>query len=455
MPTKHVILISAPGLRPSDIDATNTPTMHDWANNGALASLKPTFPCVTSPVQASMMTGVGPGQHGVTANGFYYRTGDQPDPVESTPPAIEFWIARNNIVQKPQLYDLFKGMGKTSAVWHAQNIKDAAADFIVTPSPIHEDDGSTKLWCYAKPEGLYEQLIADLGHFPLQHYWGPMANVTSSQWIMRAAQWLIDRHQPKFHNIYIPHLDYAAQKFGPNSDQAKKALNEFDQLIAGFQQYLQQSPIAGDHVVIIASEYAMTDVNQVIYPNRMLREADMLSINEKDGAEHIDITHCKAFALVDHQFAHVYLNDENRTDARAADVAKLFANAHGIAAAYAGKDRREVNLDHPRAGDVILIAEEYAWFAYYWWLSDDGAPAFARTVDIHAKPGYDPVEMFFDPNTKGIPLDASLVKGSHGIPPTKPHHMAALLTNKPTNEIASGNEYKDTDVNGIVRNLLA
>ena len=181
--TNHLIYLSIPGLRPRDVaDASITPTLNGWARAGALAEVQPSFPCVTSTVQASTWTGVGPGAHGVIANGFYKRE----------VPAVEFWVGRNDCVQRRQIWDVIAQDGRhSSAVWHAQNIKGAAADYIVTPAPIHEPDGTTKLWCYSKPNDLYERILVDLGHFPLQHYWGPGSNIESSKWILAAARWLI------------------------------------------------------------------------------------------------------------------------------------------------------------------------------------------------------------------------------------------------------------------------
>ncbi|MCH8149220.1 MAG: alkaline phosphatase family protein, partial [Planctomycetes bacterium] len=191
MTTQHLIVLAVPGLRPGDVDRKTTPTLFDWANQGAIAELTPTFPCVTSPVQANMLTGTPPAKHGVIANGFFQRDRDE----------VEFWVAPNEIVRGEHVWDALRKSypGYTTAVWHLQNIKQAGADFIVTPAPIHEPDGTTKLWCYSKPDGLYEELLAALGHFPLQHYWGPMANIESTKWILTAAAWLIDRHAPNLH----------------------------------------------------------------------------------------------------------------------------------------------------------------------------------------------------------------------------------------------------------------
>ncbi len=439
--TQHLILLSMPGLRPGDIrDASRTPTLAGWASSGASATLLPSFPCVTSTVQASTWTGVKPSEHGVIANGFYHRDRRE----------VEFWVAWNEVVRGEQIWDVIAEKSDlTSAVWHAQNIRGSAADYIITPAPIHEPDGTTKLWCYEKPDGLYERMISDLDHFPLKHYWGPLANLESSKWILRGAEWLMERHDPNFHYIYIPHLDYASQKYGPDSVEASEALRDIDAELAKFKAYVEGSPAGEDAVFLVVSEYAMTDVSGAIQPNVMLREAGLLSVVETDDGERIDHANSKAFAMVDHQVAHIYADDK-----AVGEVVALFEGSPGVAKVLAGDDRKVLGIDHERSGEVVLASEPDRWFAYYWWLDDAAAPGFAHTVDIHQKPGYDPVELFFDPSTRSIPLDATLVKGSHGAPAMADNQRAALVCSAQTSYIQSGESYADTDVKGMVLGLL-
>jgi hypothetical protein len=437
MPNK-IVFITLPNLRPKDlVDPELTPTLCDLIADGATVPLIPSFPCVTSPVQANMVTGRTADAHGIIGNGFYHRDKK----------SVELWTAFNSIYACPQIWDAFNAQpdGPTAAVLHAQNIKDAAAQFIITPAPIHQPDGTEKMWCYEKPAKLYEEMLADLGPFPLQHYWGPLAGIQSSQWIADAAVWLIERHAPDLTYLYFPHLDYAAQKVGPNAPESQDALKEFDQLLNGFLAGVRATPVGEQTDFVIASEYAITDVVRPIYPNRILREADLLRLDDADGAELLNVGDSPAFAVVDHQFANVYCNT-----ADPAAVADLFRNTPGIQAVLTGRDRAAVHMDHPRAGDVVLIAEPDAWLAYYWWLREGAAPPFARTVDIHRKPGYDPVELFFDPQNKSIPLDATLVKGSHGAPVTAPAQHAAFITTNPDLILPGADIIKDTDIYGIL-----
>lgn len=435
MTPKHVIFLSVANLRPCDIDKSLAPTLHDIANRGAMAELTPSFPCVTSPVQAAMWTGLPASGHGVIANGFYHRDKHE----------VEMWTSWNEVVGAPQIWDALHAANPplSSAAWHAQNIKGAAADYIVTPAPIHEDDGTTKLWCYSKPEKLYQEIL-DSGtpHFPLQHFWGPLSNIESTRWILAGALWLIDRAKPNFHWIYIPHLDYAAQKHGPDSDEAKEALREFDHELGLFVRMVEQR--IEDPVYIVAGEYALTDVSGPIHINRALREAGLAVVSEKEGREHLDLVESTAFAMVDHQFAHVFVQSGGSgAIERTADVLR---GLDGVADVLVGDDRKKLGIDHSRSGEIVAVSSDDRWFSYYWWLDDAKAPDFARTVDIHQKPGYDPVELFFDPKTKSIPLSAELVKGSHGVPATADRHRTALICSGTTGPVRGGEIYKDTDV---------
>jgi predicted AlkP superfamily pyrophosphatase or phosphodiesterase len=310
----------------------------------------------------------------------------------------------------------------TSAAWFPLLIKGAAADSICTPAPIHNPDGSESLWCYTKPTELYGQLRDALGHFPLMHFWGPLANIKSTQWIVESLIVAAKQFRPRFTYAYLPHLDYAAQKFGPDSPQAAAATRELDATIGRLQDGLAEAGV-DDVLWVVASEYVITPVQSAGFPNRRLREAGLVTRADQNGTELLDVRASRAWALVDHQLAHVFVKDP----ADVPRVAALFRDDPSVHEVLAGADRARRNLDHPRAGDVVLIAKPDQWFAYYWWLDDAKAPAFARTVDIHRKPGYDPVELFIDMPARTIPLQTSLVKGSHGFPADDPSRRGVLV----------------------------
>lgn len=434
--SKNVVLLSIPGLRTGDVGSM--PRLQEIVRRGDTRPLTPSFPAVTCAVQANMTTGVGPEKHGVIANGFYWRDKGQ----------VEMWTAWNSAVEAPQLWETLKQRDPsiTSAVWFPLLAKGAKADFVCTPAPIHNPDGSESLWCYTQPTEMYGELRDALGHFPLMNFWGPLSSIKSTAWIVDSFVQSAHVLRPRFSYVYLPHLDYAAQKFGPDSGEALHALSELDLAIGALVDGFAAAGIK-DVAWLFASEYAITPVSQVGYPNRVLREAGLLTPQEVDGLEQLVPAESRAFAMVDHQFAHVYVNNP-------ADISKAaaaFQSDPTVAEVLIGEDRAKVGLNHPRSGEIVLVAKPDAWFAYYWWLDDAKAPAFARTVDIHRKPGYDPVEMFIDMPSRQTPLDATLVKGSHGLVSSEAARQGvlvssdgALLGDVPADGL------KDVDVAGLV-----
>ena len=205
--------------------------------------------------------------------------------------------------------------------------------------------------------------------------------------------------------------------------------------------------IYGEGIIwLIAGEYAITSVRHVVYPNRVLRDAGLLAVRESDDGELLDMTASQAWAMADHQHAHVFVADGDA--ALAAKVADLLRSQEGVADVLVGENRSRYGLDHPASGDVILVSSPESWQAYYYWLDDARAPAFARSVDIHRKPGYDPLELCIDPATKTIPLDATLIKGSHGAPVTDRSQATVILSTHPG--MFPQGAVQDIDVYGIV-----
>lgn len=432
----HVVLLSVPGLR--DEDVARMPNLSRLTAGGDRASLVPSFPGVTCCVQANMTTGVLPSEHGVVANGFFWRESGE----------VEMWTSPNDCIGSPQIWDKLHEHDRqiTSAVWFPLHSKECGADYVCTPAPIHNPDGSESLWCYSRPEPLYGELLNDLGHFPLQHFWGPLANIKSTAWIVDSAVRAARAFRPNFFYIYLQHLDYAAQKTGPDSQQALTAVSDLDaeigKLVEGFAEAYQ-----GERLLwLVASEYTIVPVRHVLYPNRVLRDAGLLAINDEDDREQLDVAASGAWALVDHQFSHVFVKDHDAQTI--AKVVDLFRGQEGVAEVLTTGQLNRYDLQHARSGDVVLISTADSWQAYYWWHDDAAAPPYARTVDIHKKPGYDPVEMFFDPATKGIPLDASLVKGSHGAPAKEPNQRGVLLSSE--RGVFVERPTADTDVAEIV-----
>jgi predicted AlkP superfamily pyrophosphatase or phosphodiesterase len=432
----NVILLSVPGLRKQDL--AGMPALKHVVAEGDCGELVPSFPGVTCPVQANMTTGAPPSEHGVIANGFFWRDRQE----------VEMWTSTNECIAQPQLWDIMRQHHPelTSAVWFPLHSKGCNADYICTPAPIHNSDGSESLWCYTRPETLYDELLEPLGHFPLHHFWGPAANIQSTAWIIASAIHAAQQFKPNLFYIYLPHLDYAAQKFGPDTEQAQQALQELDREIGNLTKGFAAAYGTAKPLWLIASEYVISPVDHVSYPNRVLREAGLLAVREAADEEHLDLETSQAWALVDHQCSHIYVRDCEPATIRR--VAQWVAGQPGIAEVLTREDYQRYDLQHENSGDLVLVSTANSWQAYYWWLEDSRAPAFARTVDIHRKPGYDPVEMYWDPEAKGIPLDATLVQGSHGAPAIYPQQRGVLLSSE--RGVFVERPLADTDVADIV-----
>lgn len=433
--SRHLIFLTIPALRHQDLQ--RMPNLNAIFEGQPVSRLSHSFPAVTWPSQANMLTGTLPSQHGVTANGFYWREKHE----------VEMWTAWNEVIQRPQLWDSIRELDPslTSAAWFPMLSKGSSADYVCMPAPIHQPDGSEDLWCYTKPQEFYGDLLQEFEHFPLQHFWGPLANIKSSQWIANTAVAAAKKFKPNFFYIYLPHLDYAAQKEGPDSPLAIKAVEDLDALLGSFANDMQKA--YPEHSVdwMVASEYTITAVDFPTYPNRLLREAGLLKVNDNGSGEVIDFVNSDAWALVDHQFSQVFVRNADESNIQ--KVIALFDDVEGIDRVLANDQREEIGMDHDRAGEVILLSTPNSWQAYYWWIEDEKAPDFARTVDIHRKPGYDPVELHFDMATKSVPLDATLIKGSHGLPSIRDEDKGILMSTTP---LSTANEIKDTDIYEIV-----
>lgn len=432
---EYVVLLSIPGLREKDVAVM--PHLRELMAGGEIAELAPSFPCVTCSVQANMTTGKLPREHGVVANGFYWRDRQE----------IEMWTSPNDCIEKPQIWDLLyhDQAGLTSAIWFPLHAKGSEAEYVCTPAPIHNPDGSETLWCYTRPLELYGELRDALGDFPLKHFWGPMANIKSTAWIVDSAIHAAKTHRPNFFYIYLPHLDYPAQRTGPDSPEAQTAVADLDAQIGRLADGLREAYDVNPFW-LAAGEYAIVPVDHVMYPNRVLREAGLLAVREGADGEYLDPAASQAWALVDHQFSHVFLADDSPQ--MVARVADLFRKQPGIDEVLTKDQLHRHSLGHPRSGELVLISQPNSWQAYYYWLSDDRAPAFARTVDIHRKPGYDPVELHFDPQTRSIPLDATLVRGSHGAPATDASQRTVILASEPN--VFPPTTLRDTAVFSVV-----
>ncbi len=334
---EHVVLLSIPGLREQDLK--RMPRLSKLMAAGDRAPLVPSFPAVTWPVQANMLTGALPSEHGVIANGFYWRDTQK----------VEMWTAWNDKIEVPQIWDRMREQNAelTSAAWFPMLSRGCNADYICMPAPIHNPDGTESLWCYTRPIEMYGPLRDDLGHFPLKHFWGPLANIESTAWIADSAIYAAKEYQPNFFYIYLTHLDYAAQSAGPDSPAAIEALGEMDEVIGRLVDGFAEGYGDKEILWLVASEYTIVPVDHVTYPNRTLRDAGLLVVREEEDGEHIDLDQSQAWCLVDHQFSHIFVRDADAGVIQ--QVVELFQGSEGIAEVLAGDQRAKYSMAHPRS----------------------------------------------------------------------------------------------------------
>jgi predicted AlkP superfamily pyrophosphatase or phosphodiesterase len=441
----------------------HTPRISAFRQAGAAARIIPAFPAVTCTAQSTYVTGTLPAAHGIVGNGWYHRELAE----------VQFWKQSNHLVHGRKLWeDLRQHDSKFTCAklfwWYNMY---SSADYSITPRPMYPADGRKVFDIYSWPYSIREEIKRDLGEFPFPAFWGPAAGKNTprgksdaaSRWIADSARWIENAYHPTLSLIYLPHLDYNLQRFGPCTHASGAAplpgpkdglklnpailpdLHLIDEIAGGLLDFFGQQGVQ----VVLLSEYGITPADQPIHLNRLFRTQGWLAVREELGLELLDCGASRVFAVADHQVAHIYLNDpslENRARA-------LLEGLPGIERVMGRSEKIAAGLDHSRSGDLVAVATENAWFTYYYWVETERAPDFARTVDIHRKPGYDPVELFLDPSLKNpklkvgfrllqkklgfrmlmdvIPLDATLVKGSHGCRPADGANFPLLISPRP------------------------
>lgn len=409
------------------------PHIAQLAKRGSSAKISPAFPAVTCTAQSDYLTGERPAVHGIVGNGWYDRALSE----------VHFWKQSNRLVQAPKVWDKLHQRSDKLRIanlfwWYNMGTQ---ADISVTPRPNYLADGGKVFDITTYPYEIKNSLKADLGEFPFKNFWGPAAGLASSQWIARAAQWIEQNQKPDLNLVYLPHLDYDLQRFGPRSPEALQARLDIDNLVGEMILFFEKRGVD----VMIVSEYAITEVNQDIPLNRILRKNGLLRIKEELGVEILDTFNSQAFAVVDHQVAHVIVQDSSKLD----EVRKILENTDGVEKVLDQTTQKHLGINHERSGDFIVVAKKNAWFSYYWWLDDERAPDYARTVDIHRKPGYDPAELLIDSTIKFpllnvawfllkkrlgfrallklTPLSGEQIKGSHGRVPEDPLDWPVMI----------------------------
>ncbi|MES2695696.1 MAG: nucleotide pyrophosphatase/phosphodiesterase family protein [Verrucomicrobiota bacterium] len=441
-------VLNVVGLTPRLI-GEHTPRLRDAAAKGGLIRVQPVLPAVTCTAQSTYLTGLPPSGHGAVANGWYDRTLAE----------HHFWKQSNHVVSGEKLWEKLRRVrpGFTCAKLFWWYNMYSTADWSITPRPMYPADGRKVFDVTSYPLSIRDEIKRELGPFPFPSFWGPAAGIASSEWIAKSAEWIEERHRPDLSLVYLPHLDYNLQRLGPDDPRLAPDLRNIDRLAGGLIDFYAKRDVK----TIVLSEYGITKVTRSLALNRLFRAKGWLTVKEELSLELLDCGASKVFAIADHQIAHIYVNDPSILGA----VRTLLEATDGVARVLDRAGQRADGLDHARSGDLIAFSAEDAWFTYYYWNDDAKAPDFARCVDIHRKYGYDPVELFVDPAISlpklkivgkllkkklgfrilmdVIPLDPSLVKGSHGTCPADSAEWPVLIG---TGTLAEGKSIAATAV---------
>ena len=448
-------VLNVVGLTGGLLDSGHLPRLEVFARAGTRHTVRPAFPAVTCTAQATYLTGLPPSGHGIVGNGWYDRALAE----------VHFWKQSNRLVAGRKLWEELRetrpGFTCANAFWWYN--MHSTVDFSLTPRPIYRADGAKVFDIASHPASLRPEIKRDLGEFPFPAFWGPRAGIASSRWIADAARWLEERHAPDLQLVYLPHLDYNFQRLGPGDPAITADLRAIDELAADLIVSLEARGVE----VVVLSEYGITAVDRPVYLNRVFRERGWIAWRDELGTEVFDAGASRAFAVADHQVAHVYVNDP----AILHEVGAVLEAQPGVAEVLDADAQAARGLRHPRGGDFLAVADTRSWFAYYYWLDDARAPDFARTIEIHRKPGYDPAELFVDPRLRWprlriakfllkkklglralldvIPLDATLVRGSHGrVSEDAGEHPVLLARREPP---GFGDRLEATEVYGWLR----
>lgn len=415
----------------------HTPQIRAFLERSQFARVEPVVPAVTCTAQATFLTGKLPRDHGIVANGWYDREYAE----------HRFWKQSNLLVRGEKLWEALRRVDPTLTCaklfwWYNMY---STADIAITPRPLYPADGRKVFDIHTQPMGMRERIKKDLGPFPFASFWGPGADIKSTAWIAASAKWVEDKEWPSLALVYLPHLDYNMQRAGLDWNVIRRDLRQIDDVAGDLIRFYEQRGIK----VVLLSEYGITDVDRPVHLNRVFREKGWLSIKDELGLETLDLGSSRVFAIADHQVAHVYVNDPSLL----AEARSVLESTPGVQQVLGKSEKYFAGLENERSGELIAIADARSWFTYYHWFEDRLAPDFARCVDIHRKCGYDPVELFLDPAIRFpkikiglkllrkalgfrylmdvVPLDASLVKGSHGRVPEDPQDWPVLIGDFP------------------------
>ncbi|MGB6042588.1 MAG: nucleotide pyrophosphatase/phosphodiesterase family protein [Pirellulales bacterium] len=431
--SRQLLLINIAGLSRSAVGSLTPNLARLAADGGNITALQPPVPALTSPSQATILTGTEPAEHGIVANGWYFQD----------LALILNWQRSARLLTGETIWEAGRKIDpdikSASLFWRYAT--HATCDVSVVERPTYWADGRKSPDIYTQPASIRDELVQQLGQFPLFNFWGPAADITSTRWIVDATLHLIRQNRYGLLLTYLPHLDYDHQRFGPDSPQGQQALRDID-IEAG---RLIDAAHESNMDVAVVSDYAFEPVSRPVYLNRVLRTAGFLQVQTAENGELLEAGASTAFAVCDQQIAHVYVNDSGVLD----KVKQLLHNVDGVDQVLDQTEMDQLGIGHERSGQLLAIAAADCWFAYPYWLNDSNAPDFAHCVAIHAKPGWDPTELFLSPGLAGqlhlakrilqsklrirtpfdvISGDASLIRGSHGRIPDSDPQRPVLMT---------------------------
>lgn len=450
---KRTAVLNVVGLTSALVE--KMPRLRQFASARQMRTITPAFPAVTCTAQSTYLTGLTPAEHGIVGNGWYDR-----DLAE-----VHFWKQSNHLVHGRKLWEDLREQipGFTCAKLFWWYNMYSTADYSITPRPMYPADGRKVFDVYTSPFDIRFAIKKDLGEFPFRSFWGPGAGIDSSWWIAASAKWIEEKYQPSLSLVYLPHLDYNLQRLGPEDPKIVTDLGLIDEVVGDLIRFFEERDVQ----VVILSEYGIAAVDHPIHLNRLFREHGWIAIKDELGLDMIDCGGSKVFAVADHQVAHVYVQET----ALLTRVRDLLQAQPGLGDVFDRQQQAAMGLAHARGGDLIAVADERSWFTYYYWFDDAVAPDFARTVDIHRKIGYDPVELFIDPAIKlpaariakfllrkklgfrtlldVIPLDPNLVKGSHGRVPENAQDHPVIICDQAADDRFE--EIRAADVYDLLR----
>lgn len=382
--TRKLLVLNVATLHPAAVRA-HTSHLRGLAESGSLRDLQTAFPSLSCSSHATMLTGQPPSAHGIVGNGWYDRDYAK----------IFMWQRSSHMVGGETLWEAARkrqpGLRCANLFW--RYCADSSCDTIVTERPAYWASGRKTFDFHTTPAGLHDELKARFGNLPFQRFWGPMAGVGSTQWILNVAHHIMSQQAPELLLVYAPFLDYDAERFGPQSPQWIQALQRMDREVV----FLLEAARAEGRDIAIVSDYGWCAVQRPILINRALRQAGLLEVERLPNGERLEAGSSRAFAVVDNQVAHVYV--ANREDL--ASVRTLLEDLDGVDQVLDRDGQAALGIDHARSGDLVAISDASSWFAYPYWLEPEAAPDFEHCIAIFDKIGWDPTEILLRPGLGG------------------------------------------------------